>query len=566
MQISIRAMQVAPIFVILISNVSHATFELRTVALSGDPVPESQSGGVFDFFVPPAINDLGETAFRGFITGRNISQFQQDEGVFSEASGTGLKTIALRGDLAAEVGPGVTFGEVNSVAGQAAFGSVGIGNSGQTVFSTSLAGPGLFFANNQAIFSQVAGNNLSSIAIENSSAPGNEPGVNFFSYESPVFNSRGETAFVSGLTAPFSNGGRQNVAVFSNAGVNGLMQVSSESDVVPGAAAGVGFHRFANPMLNDNGEIALHVNLDGGAEINALNRGAIAVGTANDGLRVVLRNGDRAPNTESGVTVTSLGVPDNLLSFPDAGFPPVDLNNNGQVAFRASLVGGRAGPTSFSRDYAIYTGKDSEGLRLVARTGDTAPGFRRPFDTIHNPVINDSGHAAFAAKTQVGDTMSDDAIFSEGGGDGLRLVAREGDLAPGTSLTFGDFSLAQPVLNDRGQLAFMAILSNFSELGIFAQNSMGELQLIARTGGQIDVSDDPLVTDLRTISGLRSGQGLFFSGAFNNRGQLAFTANFTDGTSGIFVSDLVAVPEPRSLLLIVFSLLFTCRYHPTRGI
>ncbi|MEZ6072461.1 MAG: PEP-CTERM sorting domain-containing protein [Pirellulales bacterium] len=36
---------------------------------------------------------------------------------------------------------------------------------------------------------------------------------------------------------------------------------------------------------------------------------------------------------------------------------------------------------------------------------------------------------------------------------------------------------------------------------------------------------------------------------FNDRGQVAFGATFTDGTSGIFVSNAVAVPEPASLML-----------------
>ena len=36
---------------------------------------------------------------------------------------------------------------------------------------------------------------------------------------------------------------------------------------------------------------------------------------------------------------------------------------------------------------------------------------------------------------------------------------------------------------------------------------------------------------------------------FNNLGQLAFAATFTDFSRGIFVSNRVAVPEPSSLLL-----------------
>jgi hypothetical protein len=64
--------------------------------------------------------------------------------------------------------------------------------------------------------------------------------------------------------------------------------------------------------------------------------------------------------------------------------------------------------------------------------------------------------------------------------------------------------------------------------------------------------------DFRTINGL-SFVGISGSGstgnsdgrrsAFNNFGQLAFAANFTDGTSGVFVSNRVAIPEPSSTLL-----------------
>jgi len=39
--------------------------------------------------------------------------------------------------------------------------------------------------------------------------------------------------------------------------------------------------------------------------------------------------------------------------------------------------------------------------------------------------------------------------------------------------------------------------------------------------------------------------------AFNNLGQLAFAARFTDGSSGIFVSNAVAVPEPPSFSAIL---------------
>ncbi len=76
--------------------------------------------------------------------------------------------------------------------------------------------------------------------------------------------------------------------------------------------------------------------------------------------------------------------------------------------------------------------------------------------------------------------------------------------------------------------------------------------LVAREGDLLDIDDGPS-TDFRTIDFLDffadTGNGDGRRSGFNDLGQLAFLASFTDGTSGIFVSDLVAIPEPTSLVL-----------------
>lgn len=96
-------------------------------------------------------------------------------------------------------------------------------------------------------------------------------------------------------------------------------------------------------------------------------------------------------------------------------------------------------------------------------------------------------------------------------------------------------------------------MDNSNENGIWAQDLSGELKLIARTGDQLDVDDGP-GTDFRTISDLSfiggvGAEDYVERSGFNDQGQLAFSATFTDGSSGVFVSNLVAVPEPGSLLL-----------------
>jgi hypothetical protein len=213
------------------------------------------------------------------------------------------------------------------------------------------------------------------------------------------------------------------------------------------------------------------------------------------------------------------------------------VNNAGQTAFRALLSGGGVSPTNEEGVWSEGTGS----LTLVARVGEHAPGMPvginyAAFDA---PLLNNSGRTAFHA------TLADNrtGIWSEGSGT-LSLVAHSGSQAPGApaGVHFSEFD--SPVLNDAGQTAFFAILPGGSELaphmGIWATDQSGVLRLIGRTGDLLEVAPG----DVRTIRFIRfaddSGNSDGRPSGFNDRGQLAFWAQFTDNSQGIFVSNLVA--------------------------
>ena len=71
------------------------------------------------------------------------------------------------------------------------------------------------------------------------------------------------------------------------------------------------------------------------------------------------------------------------------------------------------------------------------------------------------------------------------------------------------------------------------------------LQLVARTGDQLDVDPGPAV-NLRAILDLKFWGGPGNEGGrsngLNDNGQLAFIATFTDYSYGVFVSNAVASP------------------------
>jgi hypothetical protein len=69
---------------------------------------------------------------------------------------------------------------------------------------------------------------------------------------------------------------------------------------------------------------------------------------------------------------------------------------------------------------------------------------------------------------------------------------------------------------------------------------------------EVAPGDFRIIYSLDFIGGTGNGDGR--PSGFNNRGQLAFHARFTDDSRGIFVSNVVAIPEPNSLLLLALGL------------
>ncbi len=103
-------------------------------------------------------------------------------------------------------------------------------------------------------------------------------------------------------------------------------------------------------------------------------------------------------------------------------------------------------------------------IRTVALSGQQVPGAPEGvnisgFNT-RAPALNDLGQTAFMASLT--DSGVDSAILSEGSGS-LALVARKGDQAPGTAsginYNFFQFGSPLPPLNNVGQTAFKARLT-----------------------------------------------------------------------------------------------------------
>ena len=258
------------------------------------------------------------------------------------------------------------------------------------------------------------------------------------------------------------------------------------------------------------------------------------------------------------------------------------VNRRGQVAFFATLLRGPAGEGLF-----VTTGGR---IRKIAVEGDSAPGGGTLSGFAKHPIpsLNDAGTIAFAAAVSGGRTV--EGVFVASGGR-LRAVALAGEAAPGVAA--GTLAaLDAPVLNNRGDVAFLATVRRGREsLEAIYVKARGRLRKVvlqgdpAPAGGSfagfgVPVLNDrghiafPAVVEGRAVPGglfladggplrmmVGAGEPTPLGGIFakfserialNETGTLAFLATLKDApvASGIFtagsggVRPVVALGDP----------------------
>jgi hypothetical protein len=379
-----------------------------------------------------------------------------------------------------------------------------------------------------SIWSQQSGT-LVLTAGENTRAGGLPAGAILKWPNSPKFNSQGLAIFSADLAGagidPYATG------IFS--GSNGSTSLlAREGDIAPGYSGNVRYRWIHEEemAINAAGSVAFRAEL-GGANFFY----GDSIWTNRSGsLQKVAAERDPAPDTNSSFA---------LIQSPTIGA-------NGSIAFRASIhTEGGTGVTEHD-DSGIWSDRSGQ-LSLVAREGSLAPGmpsgvkFGHLFSWID--VADGIAFPARVSGTNV-NKLNDDCIWSDGFGT-LNLIAREGDQAPGfpTGVTFNEFTQIK-LLRSR-QLVLAASVRGFgltplNDNGLWAQDQFGVLQLIVREGDLLEVNEG----DFRKITRLGANLGL----GINDFGQVAFAAEFADGTSGVFVSNRFAIPEPESAYYTLF--------------
>lgn len=520
----------------------------RTAALSGESAPGAGGATFTEFMIPGAahshlvINNSGDVGFYARVAGSGVTTATQS-GVWSETAGN-LRLVAREGSHAPGTPSGVNFGFGSpfTFEPEPVFSAAGL-----AAFDGGLSGAGVSTANT-GIWSE-GGGALHLVARKGAPAPGTASGVTFNLLADPKVDANGRATFLATLAGPGVTGLNERGVWSERSGATQLLVRAG--DPAPGAPAGVRFGAYFEWDLNSAGRVAFRGGLTGPGIDYFSGEGVWVEGAG--GFELVTRAGQAAPGTEAGV---------NFFNFLGPA-----LSDSGHVVFTANL----AGPDiTFDNQDGIWA-KTEQGLQLIARKGAHAPGTfgDARFTFFSPPIINNAGQTAFRAQLGGGDVDSSNNIgpWTALGGE-TKLLLQEGAPAPGVGPDVVFNSFGDPELNSTGQIAFHGTIrgpgvDSSNNFGVWAVGANG-LELVARTGQLYEVAPG----DQRTIESLLFGTNAvqsFRGMGFNDLGQLAFLAKFTDGSKGIFVADVGAIPEPASTTLLAAGLVVAWSYGRVSG-
>ena len=248
----------------------------------------------------------------------------------------------------------------------------------------------------------------------------------------------------------------------------------------------------------------------------------------------------------------------------------VSVSSNGAVAFTGS-------GTAVSGAYTTLGGS----LRTLADTNTTLPGGSTKFAGFITPVLSGS------SIVYGGSSTTERGLYLEQGSNSPSIIANGATPAPGQT---GDFKYIGPSSFDGSSIAFVGAASN-KALFAFIGSQLTEAVFEGQSGpggGSFDspeafsISGNEIVlendrTGLYLIAGGAISTIIETGGMLDGRtiasfGELspdsfvsssvAFEANFTDGTSGVF---LATVPEPSVVMTLTPAALLVLGRRSKRG-
>jgi hypothetical protein len=501
-----------------------------TVALTGMQAPGESLGTTFGSLdlAPPSLSPTGQIVFAAQLSGASDTF-----GLWTGSMPSNLAVVALQGQQAPGTDPGVTF----------AYGdlSPAINGSGMIAAAAVLTGPGVSSTNDEGIWAGMPG--AANLVVREGTLthfPARYGSImDLYSTFSPVVAPSGQVAWVSALQ-DLSGNPTNEEGIFVATGTTVKTYASTHSSSLNFTSFGSpGVVTFATNQIVTIFSATQDVN-DGQGNITHVDGIWLIPSILFGGA--IAQSGTAAAGTAPGVTFSSVYFAENSTGSS------VHIGITGG-AFTTIYFGNLSGPGVIPgvNDQGVWEGAMNISA-LVARTGDQVPGlptgtvFTSFTDTGLTDGVPFGGTATVLAHVSgPGITNANDTGLWAGVPGNLHLLLRDGDqLADGVNSPLTITGLTHFIMNHAGQIAL-----SLGDGSIIGTNKAGEWIIVARPGDQFQVAPG----DVRTIASLSFLQGGQSSGGptpFNDLGQVAFSATFTDGSSGMFVS---SVPEPSMLVL-----------------
>ena len=314
------------------------------------------------------------------------------------------------------------------------------------------------------------------------------------------------------LWASLSDPPRKAAAPSASQVVHTLRLVVASGQAAPGGGSFDRFDVSSQPVVapvNSRGQIAFYAS--------------VARAKAAEGIFLA---------TVSGITkAAAVGdtVPGGGVLSEFARHPLPALNDTGKIAFGASVAGART-------TEGIFLAAEGR-LKVIALSGTDAPGVRNgAFVEFDAPVLNNRDEIAFVGTVRRGrETLQ--VLYLHSGGVLRKLVA-SGDVAPRGG-TFDRFGL--PAINNKGVVAFPAIVEHGAVLGgIFAVGASelhllvaaGEIgpggQMLVRFSERAAIDDEDNVAFVAHLGASAASEALLVANA-NGLTQLAVTGEAAPG-------------------------------------
>ncbi len=487
-------------------------------------------GGAFQILGPPALNNVGGLAFRGFVEGAT-----QLDGIFAMVDGAPA-LLVRDGILPTRTGnPGFPNSQTLPLSG---FGdTIAMNDQGDVVFTVEpffdesdtaslddLDGsPGVLLYHAGMTFlvgypgqSILGRGRVTSVRLSPTVGSALAP---------PALAPDGTVVFFASL-----NGGSSEM-ILRNA------PLDPEPDTLvdlggpqPDASPAGGTYLLASsaPTVDDAGSLVFSAYLAGATTAQALIYDPL------EGTSQAIVIGDSAPAPTQGF-------------FGGPAFFPPHLNDRGDVVFKSFVARGPGLGIFRSRDGA---------LEALVRLRDTVPlpGDPRIVDLVGEPSLNASGDVAFAGLVPITDpdtlvTTARRGIFTAGSG-GIRVVAMPGDeLTPPDPRREGAFFrkiAPNPALSDSGAVAFRARIEYLDPLDpIFLPTLKEDGLFIADESGirMLAVADPATPGDPLSNSGT-AAPFLRFLDPTVASGRIAFRAELgqiVEERNGMFIADASGV-------------------------